>query len=206
MGSAVTESRTVSRAVSWPWSIVTAAGIGCVWGLFEATLGTRLHASGAPLAGVVMIPIGICCALSARRFAPRPGMVMAAGLSAAAIKILAPGPFFIMPPLAILCEAALMEACLLLIGPNRVGFSVAGAAAGTYPLIHAFLIKTLFFGLPLGVVSARVLELAGSVLHLRAVAAPVLMTVWIAFWLVLGAVMGLIVGLIPAPSRRAADS
>ena len=179
-----------ARSMSVVWGIAVAIGLGCLWGIAEVTLGTSLHVDQVPFAGHILILIGICCALSARRLCPLPGVVMAAGVAAASVRLFGPGPFFVMPAVAILLEAALMESCVLFLGNRRVGFAAAGAAAAAYPLLHSFLFKTLFFGLPLTAVYSGVVQHVGATFRLPHLSGPVLLTLWAVLCLVAGGLVG----------------
>jgi len=181
--------------------LAIAVGLGCLWGLAEATLGTSLHVDQVPLAGQILIPIGICCALSAYRFYPLRGSVMAVGVAAAAVRFCAPGPFLPMPALAILLEAGLMELCLLLLGGGRAGFAVAGAAAAAYPLLHAFLFKTLFFGLPLAGVYSGVIRQARAILPFPSLGGATLLALWTVLCLALSGAVGFAFGALFSPDR-----
>ena len=179
-----------------------------MWGLAEATLGQKLHLLHVPLAGQIMIPIGIACALTARRLCPAFGIVMSVGAVAACARAFAPGPFFVMPSLAIALEAGLMEACLLLVSDRRrTAFTVAGAVAACYPLLHAFLIKTVFFGVPLAVVYAGAANQARVTLNAASLADGAALALWAAASLAIGAMAGLAVAALPSlkPPRGKAE-
>jgi hypothetical protein len=176
--------------------------LGCLWGLAEITLGTQLHLSRVPLAGQIMMPVGIWCALGAYRLSPAPGMAMGAGIAAAGMRVFGPGPFLPMPVVAILIEATLMETALLLAGPRRIGYALAGGAAALYPLVHAFAFKTLIFGLPLAAVYASILKQARTTLLGYALAGPAVLALWTALSVLAGCAAGFLVGVLPFGNGR----
>lgn len=171
-------------------------GLGCVWGLAELTLGTRLHMSGIPLAGQIMMPVGIWCALSAHRLCPKRGIVTATGLAAALVRVVGLGAVLPMPGLAILLEAMLMESALQLAGPRRAGYVLAGAAAALYPLLHAFVFKTLLFGLALAAVYGGMIKQARTTLRIEALSGPMALVVWMGISILIGAGAGWLVSVL----------
>jgi hypothetical protein len=148
-----------------------------------------------------MIPIGIACALAARRLCPSPGIVAATGALAACVRAAAPGPFLLMPSLAILVEASLMEACVGLAGSRRpAAFALAGAAAAAYPFLHAFVIKSLFFGMPLAVLYAGVVNQARTALATPTMPDVAAVLLWAVLGLGVGALTGLAARAVPSPA------
>jgi hypothetical protein len=105
-----------------------------------------------------------------------------------------------MPSLAIAFEAGLMEACLFLIprAGRRAAFTVAGAAAACYPLLHALLIKTVFFGVPLAVVYAATANQARATLRVASLADAAALALWVAVSLAIGALAGLAIAALPS--------
>jgi len=188
-------ARTGTRAVG-----VTVA-LGSVWGVVEATLGHHLHNAHVPLAGAVMIWAALACALPVRRLVRKPGAILAAGLMAASVKLLWPGsPFVLLPAMAILLEAAVMELALTAFGTGRVGFGLAGGITALYPLAH-FTVKLILIGTALEAVYGRFLAQAGRALPLGGLAAPLQLAAYALVFALMGALVGILVTWLPSASR-----
>ena len=199
-------AQPTTRILSQTWlrCAIACLGLGSAWGIAEATLGQRLHMLAVPLAGELMIPIGIGCCLGARRLLPTTGIVTGVGAAAAFVRLFAPGPLLLMPSFAILLEAMLMEACLSLVGDRRRGsFMLTGAISALYPLAHGLIAKLLIFSLPLATIYAGIVSQVRLSLRAESLDSGATLAAWIAVCLAVGALSGLAVTAVP--SRRGQD-
>jgi len=188
-------SRAGARAVG------VTVGLGSLWGAVEATLGHHLHNAHVPLTGAVMIWAALACALPVRRLVRKPGAILAAGLTAASIKLLWPGsPFVLLPAMGILLEAAVMELILAAFGTGRLGFGLAGGITALYPPAH-FTVKLILIGTTAEVVYGRFLAQAGRALPLGGLAEPLQLAVFVLVLALVGALVGVLVTWLPSASR-----
>lgn len=109
------------------------------WGAVEITLGALLHALQVPFGGVLLAGAGVSLACVGRLYVPKRGSVFLIALVAALLKMLSVGGIVLSPMVAIAAEGLVAELALVAIGPSRVGFIAAGAAACLWPLAHAVL-------------------------------------------------------------------
>ena len=119
---------------------------GTLWGLLEMLLGTYLHMIQFPLRGALMAAVGSIVLCAARLQANRPGATLAAGLVAAAVRLLSIGAFKLGPVAGIVIEAGILEAVLTLFGCGRIQFVLGCSLACLEGIPHFFVTNWLFYG------------------------------------------------------------
>lgn len=119
---------------------------GTLWGLAEALLGGALHAAHFPFCGALMAALGsvLLCAVRARL--RRPGAALAAGATAAALKLLSIGAFKLGPAVGILVESLLVELTLTLLGTSSLSVLLACMAACMEGVPHFFITNRILYG------------------------------------------------------------
>lgn len=125
-----------------------AATFGALWGAVEITVGSFLHALRIPFSGVVLAGFGAALLIALRRVFPVPGVMIAAGLVCAGVKLLSPAGAVVGPIVAILAESLLVEATVRWRGATILSGSVAGALAALWSVLQKLVTQTLFFGMP----------------------------------------------------------
>lgn len=126
--------------------LVYIAIFGTVWGALEMSLGSSLHVLNVPQAGTIMAAVGIVILLTGHTFVPRRGAVLLMGLTAAFVKMFSLGGIVINPMLAIVMEAALVEAGLCLGYGGRGAFLLAGVMGSSWNFVHPFITQGLLAG------------------------------------------------------------
>jgi len=144
--------------------IISILVFGSLWGFLEATLGGFLHFIHLPQKGIIMASIAVGIMSMTRAMYHRPGMQLAMGIIAVALKstnALFLGADVVRPMIAILLEAAIFDAAVtFLVKVNTKDYmkAVAGAIAGwgsiiglafimAYALKIGFWVKIGFFGI-----------------------------------------------------------
>ncbi|MGD2176594.1 MAG: hypothetical protein PVG71_02110 [Anaerolineae bacterium] len=126
--------------------LVYVAIFGSVWGALELSLGSVLHVLNIPQTGTIMAAVGIVVLLTGHTFVPRRGAVLMMGLTAAFVKMFSLGGIAINPMLAIVMEAALVEAGLQLGRSGRRTFLLAAVMGSSWNFIHPFVTQGLLAG------------------------------------------------------------
>jgi hypothetical protein len=145
-----------------------AATFGALWGAVEMTAGSFLHALRVPFSGVVLAAVGAALLVTLRTLLSARGLVLAAGIVCAGVKLLSPAGPVLGPMLAILVESALVELALAPVGVNPVSSVVAGALATLWTVVQKLIAQTLLFGMPVLALYRGILLQAERVLHLPA--------------------------------------
>ncbi len=179
-----------------------AATFGALWGAIEITVGSFLHGIRLPFGGVVLAGIGAALLVSLQTLLPARGIVLAAGVVCAGIKLLSPAGAVIGPMAAILIESTLVHIALAPVGANAVSGGVAGALASSWALAQKLITQTLFFGVPIVRIYDGVLGQAAKTLHLPTSGGP-----WVAGALVcvvalVGASLGVVGSLVGTATRQ----
>ncbi len=169
----------------------TVAVFGAVWGAIEMSVGAALHAAHLPFAGLVLTFLGLGVGLVARRVLPLRGVVLAAGLVAATLKLLSFAAAPWSAAVAILAEAAVAEAVLLVLGTTRIGFAAAGGLAGLVPIPHFVLGQALLFGAGVWERYAKLVAWGADLLGLSPDAAGTVIAALVALHAVVGLAAGL---------------
>ena len=175
---------------------VYVAVFGALWGALELTLGAYLHVLFPPLAdtfftGLIMAGIGAVVALVGRTFVPRPGAVLGIGIVTALLKVLSLGGVKIGPVVAILAEAALMEAALLSrTSPTRWRYVLAGALAVSWNFFHKFIMMRLLYGRGITEVYVKMVQDGSQTLGIDVGQAVAIIGVLFLFRVIVGAVGG----------------
>ena len=145
-----------------------AATFGALWGAVEITVGSFLHAIKVPFGGVVLAGVGAALLVSLRTVLPVRGVILAAGMVCAGVKLLSPAGAVIGPMTAILVESLLVELALGLRGASPLTGTVAGALTALWSVLQKLVTQTLFFGLPVLGIYQGIAVQAERVLHLPA--------------------------------------
>ena len=127
-------------------SIASIAVFGTLWGFVEATLGNALHLLNLPFSGSILASIALIIILIARIYNPTRGSTFLMAVIAAFIKAISFATVKLGPFVAIIMEGVLIEICLSLFRPGRLGFFSAGLIMALYPIIQTIITKTILFG------------------------------------------------------------
>jgi ABC-type thiamin/hydroxymethylpyrimidine transport system permease subunit len=175
---------------------VYVAVFGALWGALELTLGAYLHVLFPPLAdtfftGLILAGAGAVVALVGRTFVPRPGAVLGIGIITALLKVLSLGGVKIGPVVAILAEAALMEAALLSkTSPTRWRYVLAGTLAVSWNFFHKFIMMRLLYGQGITEVYVKMIQDGSQTLGMDVRQAVAIIGVLFLFRVTVGAVGG----------------
>ena len=175
---------------------VYVAVFGALWGALELTLGAYLHVLFPPLAntfftGLILAGAGAVVALVGRTFVPRRGAVLGIGIVTALLKVLSLGGVKIGPVVAILAEAALMEAALLSkASPTRWRYVLAGILAVSWNFFHKFIMMRLLYGKGITEVYGKMIQDGSQTLGMDAGQAVAVIGVLFLFRVAVGAVGG----------------
>ena len=176
------------------WStreLVMIGVFGALWGSVEISVGSAMHAFRVPFAGAALAAGGMMIALSGRVFVNRPGAIVFIGVVTALLKMLSVGGLVFRPMIGIMAECVAAEVMLLVIGPSRAGWALAGAAAVLWTMVHPFVTAALFAGEAVLTVWVGLIERGGRLLGVDARAAAVIVGVIVCGHLLLGGVAGL---------------
>lgn len=146
---------TLANANTIPTSWLKAGIIGSTWAAFEIIIGSFLHNLQIPFAGTILSAGSVFLLISFLQIWNQRGIVVKAGLICALMKSISPSAVIIGPMVGIFMEALLLEAFLLLLGRNLVGFMLSGAVAVMWSLTQKVLFLLLMYGMDL-------IELASS--------------------------------------------
>lgn len=183
------ESKPAARPLS-PADAALIAAFGALWGLMEITLGAFLKSTRLPFSGALLAALACIIALTGRSFVRRRGAILMMGGVAALLKIFSVGTVIAGPFFAILIEAALADAIVLMIGPGRPGFILAGMAMVTYTVAHPLITQGLFFGSRIYVVYWATARQVGQWLHLEVVHLALFIALYLGVHALAGALAG----------------
>ncbi|MFH0882944.1 MAG: hypothetical protein V2A56_08155 [bacterium] len=149
-------------AASWklPRAWREAAVFGALWGAVEVTVGTFLHATRVPLAGVFLSATGVALLIAGSMILPSRGFPIRTALVCAAIRALSPQGLMPGPMIAIVWQGVLVAVLLVLLRHPLVAGLVAGFIATVSTQVQAFVVKLIFFGADLWELYTRLLERA----------------------------------------------
>jgi len=181
---------------------------GGLWGALELTLGSFLHLIFPPLAdtfwvGIIMASAASVVALMSRFFAPHRGSILLVALIASLLKALSLGGVVIGPIGAIMAEALLLEAGLLVSSqPRRGAFTLAGALAVSWNFFHRFAMMRLLYGKGFSEVGKKMIADGSRLLGLEVSLALWLLGLLLLFRLLAGALAGILAWELGGPLRR----
>jgi len=112
------------------------AVFGALWGAAEMTMGGVLHALHIPFKGMIMAGIGAFIVCSAQRWIGGKWTGVTLGVIAAFLKLFSLGGLVLSPAIAILLEAAIGSAVLMVLGRNLPGCIAAGSLMTVYSVAH----------------------------------------------------------------------
>lgn len=137
-----------------------AAAFGAMWGALEATVGSFVHALKLPFGGTLLAATGAAFLVALRVVYPRRGVLVAAGLVCAGVKMLSPATVIVGPMVGILVESLLVEAVCWLAGANPVSAALGGALAALWALSQKVLTQIVLYGGPMIALYREILERA----------------------------------------------
>jgi hypothetical protein len=176
---------------------------GALWGITEMLLGSYFHMIRFPLTGAVMAAVGSVILCAARLQTDRPGATIAAGVVAAAVRLLGIGAFSLGPVAGMLIEAAILEAVLTVFGCGRPQFIVGCVLACLEGIPHFFITNWLFFGKGIFVTYLDAGRKMQGFFGLPDGFWKVLVALWLAAHLVLGLAAGALAAGLAARRQRA---
>jgi hypothetical protein len=146
------------------WGFATT--FGALWGAAEITAGSFLHAMKVPFAGVALSGVGVALLLTLRALLPSRGVVLAAGLVCAGVKMLSPAGAVVGPMIAILGECLVVEAVVAPIGPRPAAGALAGGLCSVWAIAQRLITQCLLLGMPVLGIYKGILGQAERWLHL----------------------------------------
>ena len=167
------------------------AVFGALWGLWEMSAGSVVHALNLPVKGVIMSSVGIFILLVGRTFVPEAGSSFTIGAIAATLKIFSFGGIVLSPFLAILIESSLAEIFLTLTRSSLSGYIFAGGTAVMWSPLHRLLIQGLIFSSRIYEFYLQLLKQASRLLHIPESRAILLFVAYLLFLFILGSLVGL---------------
>jgi hypothetical protein len=191
-----------NRSQLAPSEAAIIAVFGALWGLMEITLGTALKGTRLPFSGAILASIAAVIALTGRHFIQRRGAILMMGGVAALLKIFSVGTVIAGPFFAIIVEASLAEAIVLLMGIHRPACVAAGAVMVSYTVFHPLITQGIFFGGRIYEVYWATAQHVGRLLHLEIVD----LALFIALYLGLHALAGGLAGWFAFRLARSARS
>ncbi len=123
-----------------------AAVVGSLWGASEIVLGSFLHNLKVPFSGNMLTAIAIVLMISGHRLWPERGLLIRAGLICAALKTMSPSANILGPMMAIMMQATIMEAVLLVGRRTWAGYLIGGGLAMAWNLFHRILNSIVLYG------------------------------------------------------------
>jgi hypothetical protein len=155
-------------------------------------VGTFLHATRIPLAGLVMASAAVILLVASRMLIRRPGFALRAALVCAALRALSPEGLMPGPMVAIVLQGALVEgAFLLLRAPLAAGLAAGGLAALATQL-QALLVKLVAYGAELWEILEQLVARAEGLLGMEGGEGWALVAAYLAIVLALGLAAGLV--------------
>ena len=175
---------------------------GALWGLIEMILGTYLHLVQFPLRGALMAALGAVLLCAARLQVDRPGATLAAGVVAAAVRLLSIGAFKLGPVAGIAIESAVVEAVLTMLGCGRAQFVLACALACLEGIPHFFVTNWLFFGKGIFATYLEVIRQMQGFFGLPGNFWKTIVVIWVAAHLALGLAAGAVAAALVGRMQR----
>ena len=145
-----------------------AAVFGALWGAVEITVGSFLHAIKLPFGSVGLAGVGTILALTLRTVKPARGVVLAAGVTCAGVKLLSPSGAVLGPMIGIVVEAGLIELAMLPLGVRWTSGCIGGSLACLWTVAQKLITQTLFMGPPVIGLYKSIARQAERMLHLPA--------------------------------------
>jgi len=155
------------RSWTLPVAWRQAAVFGAVWGAVEITVGTFLHVTRIPLAGVVLSAAGVALLTAGSMLMPKPFFALRTALVCAALRALSPEGLMFGPMAAILWQGLLVSIAMLLLRQPLVAGMTAGFLASISTQFQAFFVRLISFGADLWELYVRLLEKAEGFFNLE---------------------------------------
>jgi hypothetical protein len=168
-----------------------AAAFGSLWGAVEVTAGSFLHALRIPFAGVLLASLGAALLVAERQVFDRRGLTLVTGIIAASCKSLSPAGIIWNPMIAIVIEALLAEAAMLLTSRSRLSAAVAGLLSAGWAVTQGLLSQYLLYGWTVFTLYITVVGKTATWLGLERRTGWVALLVVLALFLSVGAASGL---------------
>jgi hypothetical protein len=169
-----------------------AATFGALWGAVEITAGSFLHAIKLPFGSVGLAGLGVALVVTLRILMPVRGIVLAAGMVCACVKLLSPAGAVVGPMVGIMMESLLVELVLLPAGANYVSCAMAGTLACLWTITQKLITQTLFFGSPVIGIYKGVAKQAERFLHLPATGGVFVVVVFLCVVSLIGISFGIV--------------
>ncbi len=112
----------------------------------ELVLGNYLHLIKFPFTGMIMVGINLVCYVVGYSKFPKRGTVLTIGFLTAFLNLALGGTFKLWAIVAILIEAAIIEAIFMVMGFSFLSTVVSSWAVSIFTLLYAPLRYVLFFG------------------------------------------------------------
>ncbi len=143
-----------------------AAVFGAFWGIGEITIGTFLHATRIPLAGLIMSIAATALLVASSMVVGRSWFPLRTALVCAALRSLSPEGLMLGPMFAIAFQGFTVSLMLLLVRNPLVAGVVAGAINGMASQLQGFVVKLAAYGVNLWELYLRLVETAETLFHL----------------------------------------
>lgn len=154
--------KAASSSANWrlPRTWREAAVFGALWGAVEVTVGTFLHATRVPLAGVFLSATGVALLIAGSMLLPSRGFPLRTALICAAIRALSPQGLMPGPMIAIVFQGLLVTVVLMVFRHPLVSGLIAGFFATVSTQVQAFVVKLISYGADLWELYTRLLRQA----------------------------------------------
>jgi len=126
-----------------------AAVIGSIWAAIEIVLGSFLHNLRIPFSGTMLSMSSVFLLVAFAMQWQERGIIIRAGLIAAAMKSISPSAVILGPMVGIIMEAVILEMVILLLGRNVFGFIVGGMLGVAWALLQKILSLLIIYGFDL---------------------------------------------------------
>ncbi len=169
---------------------VVMAVFGALWGLMEVTVGVTLKGLRIPMGGAMLTSLSAVIFLTGRYFVPRRGSILIMGAVAAVLKIFSIGTVIAGPFLAILIEALLGEALVLLFGIHRLSYMLTGSLLLLYTIVHPFISQGIVFGTNIYRIYLETFTRIAEILHLNTEHLLIIVAIYAGIHALMGALAG----------------
>ncbi|MCL2778542.1 MAG: hypothetical protein FWD73_11105, partial [Polyangiaceae bacterium] len=122
-----------------------AAAFGAMWGALEVTVGSFVHALKIPFGGTLLAASGAALLLALRTIYPHRGVLVAAGLVCAGMKMLSPATTIVGPMVGIMVESMLIELACFVFGANHVTAAIGGGLATLWAISQKVITQIVLY-------------------------------------------------------------
>ncbi len=167
-----------------------AALFGALWGAMEVTVGSFLHATRIPLAGMLMATAAVSFLVASHILIRRPFFPLRTALICMSLRALSPEGLMPGPMFAILFQGALVSLLLPLFRFRLSGALVIGAFAALETQLQGFVVKLIAFGGDLWELYTRLLRRSEALFQLSPGDAWWLVALYLVLVMLVGAAGG----------------